>query len=395
MASLLRGLGQRLGRLDPEVARLGGRSPLWLHGASVGEVLSAEPLVELLRRDEPGHPPFFTTTTVTGRDTARRRLGVPATLLPLDLPPVVGRVVRRLAPAAVVILETELWPALIRAAAGAGVPVLIVSARLSPGAAARYARVRAFFAGALGQVAEIAAQSEDDARRFVALGARAERVSVQGSLKLARRHTASAGPPPVDLGDRPVLVAASTQPGEEEAVLAACAALWRDHPDLLLVLAPRRPERFAEVTELLDRSGVSWSRRGAGVARVPAGDRVFLLDTVGELASFFPGARGAFVGGTLAPLGGHNLLEPAATGVPVQYGPHVENVREAAALLEGCGAGTRVAGAADLAAVWRALLEDPAAARAAGVRAQAELEARSGVAEEIAARVRRHLRRGG
>lgn len=393
MASLFRGLPQRLGRLDPEVARLAGRAPLWLHAASVGEVLSAAPLVEGLRRTEPGHPPFVTTTTVSGRETARERLGVPATLLPLDLPAIVGRAVARLAPAAVVILETEIWPGLIRSAAARGAPVVMVSARLTPAASERYRRFRSFFAAALESIAEVAAQTEADARRFAALGVPPQRISVLGSLKLARRAAPAEAPRPVDLGQRPVIVAASTQPGEEAAVLAACSSVWAAHPDVLLLLAPRRPERFAEVARLLDEARLPWSRRTAGAARVEADERVFLLDSVGELAGFFAGARAAFVGGTLAPLGGHNLLEPAAAAVPVQFGPHLDNVRDAAALLEGCGAGTRVADAAALAAVWRRLLDEPAAARAAGERGRAELDRHRAVAEAAVACVRRHLRR--
>lgn len=383
---------ERLGRLAPEVAGLAGRAPLWIHAASVGEVLSAEPLVERLRRQEPGRAIFLSTTSVTGRATARQRLRVPATLLPLDLPPLVARVLRRLRPAALVILETEIWPGLIGAAARAAVPVLFVSARITPGAAAVYARFGFLFRRALARVTAVAAQTEADAGRFIALGVPPERVTVLGSLKLAAGGDGEGPPCPVALGDRPVLVAASTQPGEEDAVLDACDSLWPDHREVLLVLAPRRPERFAEVAALLDRRGLSWSRRSAGSATVGAGERVLLLDTVGELARFFPGARAAFVGGTLAAHGGHNVLEPVTAGVPVAFGPHLENVREAADLLLACGGGVEVGDAAELARAWRDVLDRPEAARQRAEGARAELRARRRVADAAADLVRRHLR---
>lgn len=387
-------LWQRLGRLDPEVARLAGRRPLWLHAASVGEVLSAEPLVERLRRDEPARPLLVTTTSLTGRAAARERLGLPATLLPLDLPPIVRPAMRRLDPAALVILETEIWPGLIAAAAQIGAPVLMVSARMSERSLRGYGRVRGLFRRALQRVSMIAAQTTADAERFIALGAPRERVVVLGSLKLARRASESpARTCSVSLGDRDVIVAASTQPGEEQAVLEACAPLWQRFPRLLLVLAPRRPERFDEVAAMLERAGLRSLRRSGGATSVPSEAQVFLLDTVGELATYFPGARAAFVGGTLAPLGGHNVLEPAGFGVPVAYGPHLDNVRPAAELLESAGAGTRVANGADLGRHWQEMLADPQAARDRGERGRAELEARGRVADEVADLVRRHLRR--
>jgi len=385
---------ERLGKLDPAVAQLAGRAPIWLHAASVGEVLSMQPLVDCLRREEPSHPLFATTTSLTGRAAARERLGLPATLLPLDLPPIAGAAVRRLAPAALVIVETELWPSLIHGAARAAVPVLIVSARLSPKAMRSYTRFRFLFRDALARVAAIAAQTREDAARFVELGAPAERVMVLGSLKFARRGSAAAGATcPVDLGARPLVIAASTQPGEEEVVLDACARLWPSHPSMLLVLAPRRPERFDEVAVFLQRRGVRLARRSDGVERVPTDAAVFLLDSVGELASFFAPARVAFVGGTLAAIGGHNVLEPAAFGVPVTFGPYLDNVREGAELLRGAGAGDVVRNAAELAQAWRARLDDPTEARESGERARAELLRRGRVGEEVAALVRRHLER--
>jgi 3-deoxy-D-manno-octulosonic-acid transferase len=394
---LVRGAGgewaERLGRLPADVAALSGRAPIWVHAASVGEVLAAEPLVRLLSRRDADHPTFMTTTSLTGRTTAREQIGVPAALLPLDWAWVVRRVLGTMHPAALVVVETELWPNLFRAARRAGVPLVLVSGKISARAAQRYAWVRPLIRAALRQVCAIAAQTADDAGRFVALGAPPERVRVVGSLKFSRVILPPAGAPPVALGERPVLVAASTHPGEEELVLAACRALWERHPSTLLVLAPRRPERFAEVGDLLRAAGVSWLPRTQVEGAMPAGVRVLLVDTLGELSAFFHGARGAFVGGTVAPVGGHNVLEPAAFGVPVAFGPRVENVREAASVLLQAAGAVQVDTADDLAGAWLRLLDDSTEGLAMGARARAEVERRAAAASECAAIVRACIER--
>jgi 3-deoxy-D-manno-octulosonic-acid transferase len=223
----------------------------------------------------------------------------------------------------------------------------------------------------LRSVCAIAAQTEADAARFRVLGAPAERVHVVGSLKFARESPASeASRCPVRLGTRPVLVAASTHEGEEEVVLEAARVLWKEQPGALLVVAPRHSDRFDRVARLLERLGLPYVRRTDGLEAVPEDVPVLLLDSVGELPAFFPASAAAFVGGTLVSVGGHNVLEPALSGAMVAFGPHVDKVRDAAALLVRAGVGAAVETAEELAAAWRDALRDPrpAAERARAVR---------------------------
>ncbi|MFN8627252.1 MAG: glycosyltransferase N-terminal domain-containing protein [Candidatus Binatia bacterium] len=378
-------LAERFGRIPPAAQRL--PQPVWVHAASVGEVLAAAVLVDQIRQHWPARPVVMSTTSVSGRETARQRVAASAAmLLPLDVSTVVEGVMRAIAPCALVLVETEIWPALIRAAARQGVPCVLVSGRVSARAAARYAWVRWLTRAALAQVRAFAMQSETDARRIVALGAPADRVEVIGSLKFARVPATQvgigqAGAAPALVDGRVMLVAASTHAGEEQVVLEACAPLWREHPGLLLLLAPRRPERFDEVSALLAHAGMSVQRRSALDGRVARSTQVLLLDTLGELPNFLPGARAVFVGGTLVPVGGHNVLEPALRGRPVAFGPHTENVAAAADALLDAGAAERVRAAGDLRAAWRRLLRAPAAADAMGARGRAVIAARAAVAE--------------
>jgi 3-deoxy-D-manno-octulosonic-acid transferase len=369
------GAGERLGRL-PAAARHLTERPLWLHCASVGETRSAAPLVSRLRERAPRRPLVVSTTTLSGRAVARDDLGADvATLLPVDALHIVDRVFRTVRPRALVLVETELWPGLLRAAAAVGAPVAMVSGRLSARALARYRWAGPLFPAALAHVSAFAMQTGADAERIIALGAAPERVRVTGSLK-ASTAPAAAAPPPLDgLAQRRVLVAASTQPGEEEFVLRAFAALQPLYRDTLLILAPRRPERFDAVAGLAATSGLPWQRRSALAGAVGSDVAVLVLDTLGELVRFFPAAWAVFVGGTVAPLGGHNVLEPAAHGRPVAFGPHTANVAAAAAALCAAGGGAVVHTPAELAEHWVGLLALRAAADAAGARARAALTA--------------------
>ncbi len=395
-----RGLSERLGRVP--LAALGLRQPLWVQAASVGEVLAAQPLIEELRRRRPDLPILVCTTSVAGRETARAHLGADGVMLaPLDLGWIVARVLRRVRPCGLVIVETEFWPALIRAAARRDIPVVVVSGRLSERSAARYAWTGPLTRAVLRRIGAFAMQSAADAARVLALGAPPARVQVVGSLKFARTVTAGGGgaqpraaAAPVLADGRPVLIAASTHAGEERMVLAACAELWVEYPQALLLIAPRRPERFEEVDQLLAHSGVRRQRRSQLRGPVEPATQVLLLDTIGELPSVLPAACAVFVGGTIAPVGGHNVLEPALFAKPVAFGPHIANVTAAAEMLLRAHAAMQVADAPALAAEWRRLLAQPAAAAEMGARGQAVVTAHAAVAERTADIVCRHLRTG-
>jgi 3-deoxy-D-manno-octulosonic-acid transferase len=376
-----RGLGERICFLPSSVRAL--RRPFWVHAASVGEVLAAEPLIREIRRRDPEAQVLLTTTTVSGRETARERSAATAVMLaPLDLEWIVRRLLRELSPRALLVVETEIWPAMFRATAKRGIPIAVVSGRLSERAAGRYAYIRSFLQPALAAVSVFVMQSQGDANRIIALGAPTERVSVAGSLKSSRRS--GAGDAARWLGNnRTILVAASTHDGEEELVLDACKPLWKEPGNPLLLIAPRRPERFSEVVRLLHSRNLSSERRSEHRGVVAAETNVVLLDTLGELPGCLPSALAVFVGGTVAPVGGHNVLEPALAAKPVAFGPHTENVAEAAEALLAADAAIVVHSAADLETEWRGFLRDPTAAVAKGRRAHSVTEKQSGVMAQV------------
>lgn len=376
-----RGLGERVGFLPPAVRAL--RRPFWVHAASVGEVLAAEPLIAEIRRYDPAARVLLTTTTVSGRETARARSAATVVMLaPLDLEWIVRRLVRELSPRALLVVETELWPAMFRAATKRGIPIAVVSGRLSKRAAARYAWIPSFLRSALGAVDVFVMQSQGDADRIIALGAPADRVSVAGSLK-SSRGSGSGDAPGWLGGHRAILIAASTHDGEEELVLDACKPLWKEPGNLLLLIAPRRPERFSEVVRLLHSRNLSSERRSERRGVVAAETNVVLLDSLGELPDCLPSALAVFVGGTVAPVGGHNVLEPALAAKPVAFGPHTENVAGAAAALVGADAAIVVHSAADLETEWRSFLRQPELAVEKGRRARQVTEKQSGVMAQV------------
>jgi 3-deoxy-D-manno-octulosonic-acid transferase len=334
------------------------------------------PLVSALRARWPEAEIVLSTVTATGAAVARARLpGAAVFTCPLDLPRPVRRALARVDPRALVVLETELWPNLFRALAGAGRPVAVVNGRISDRSYRRYRRVRALFGRVLRDVALFAMQSAEDARRVIDLGAPADRVTVTGSLKMDGPDAdGEAGPAwreRLGLGDRTVWVAGSTHRGEEDAVLAAFRTARARRADLRLVLAPRHPERVEEVEAQARAAGWRVARRSRPAG---AGDAdVVLLDTVGELGSLYGAADVVFVGGSLVPIGGHNVIEPARHGKAVLFGPHMGNFREAAALLVGAAGAVQVTDAAALGPAVARLLED------AGERARLGAAARAAV----------------
>lgn len=370
---------------------------LWLHAVSVGEVQAAATLIRTLHARYPDAPLLLTTATVTGRWRAEELLGGQASIrfLPYDLPGAVARFLDRARPRLGVVLETELWPNLYRAARRRGVPMILASARVSEKSVRRYRRLGALIRTTLASNLHVAAQTDADARRFLELGADPDRTEVLGNLKFDHELPTDVAARGLVLraalgAARPLWVAGSTHEGEEEQVLDAHAAICRRHPDALLVLAPRHPPRFEAVAGLLRRRAVAHVTRRSG-AIVGHQTQVLLLDTLGELVPYYAAADVAYVGGTLVKVGGHNLLEPAALGRPVIAGPYTFNDPAAARLLVEAGAVRVVRGAEELAAAVTVLLEDPAAARVAGASGRAVVAANQGALARLVARIERLL----
>lgn len=332
---------QRLGFYD--VALKSGEV-LWVHAVSVGEVGAAAPLVRALRERFPFAPVLITTTTPTGYDTVTRQFGetVQHVYCPYDLPWIVRRFLRRFRPRMLLLMETELWPNVIHECRRAEVPVVLVNGRMSEQSAKRYGVLRGFAAGMLRELTWLAVQTAADAERLRQLGAPADRISITGSLKFDVHLPASVFEEGAavrrELGiNRPILMAGSTRPGEEDILLDVLQRLRASYPALLLVIAPRHPERFDAVAELCRKAHLRVARRQTG-AGCEAEVDVFVVDTMGELLKFYAASDVAFVGGSLAPYGGQNVLEPAALGVPVVTGPHLHNFEDIATTLQQAGA---------------------------------------------------------
>ena len=378
-----RSLPERLGRVATWTEPA---PPIWLHAVSVGEVMAATPLALELASRRPDLPLLVSTVTDTGRAVAEQRL--PArqyVFFPLDFGWAVRPALDRLRPRAVLLTETEIWPNFIRACGMRGIPVVLINGRISPRSFPRYRRVRPLFAKVLQGIGLFCMQTSQDAARILELGAPKDRVHVVGNLKFDLAMAGHAGEGlavRTMLGlpnARPVLVAGSTHRGEEGSVLKAFQAARRTAADLVLLLAPRHPERLAEVEGLLAQAGLQWVRR----SRLPApcapacatADRsqqaglpvkelppVILLDTMGELAKLYAAGTIVYVGGSLVPIGGHNVLEAAAYARPVLFGPHMGNFAEMARLFLEQGAGLQVRDATELGEQIVRLLAEPAAA---------------------------------
>ena len=388
-------LGERLGSspfMQPGVA-------IWVHGASVGEIRAAAPLVQALHRNHPDRPILVTTFTATGRRHARQLFGdrVVVSLMPYDLPFFVSRWLNCTKPAVAIIMETEIWPNLYAACAKRRIPVLLVSARMSARAFQRYRRYASLTSAALRNATAIAVQTPADAERFRALGADEARLTVMGNLKfdiaVGEELLASGKALREKLfGSAKVLVAGSTRDGEEGLVLAGFRTLLKTQPNSILVLAPRHPERANAVAAAISAAGFSFRRRSAGDMPLQAGE-VLLVDILGQLMKFFAAGDVAFVGGTLVPVGGHNLLEPAALGLPVLVGPHLENVRDVAEMMHEAGVLTQVQDPDSLAAAAAWLLGNPATCHSIGGVAREKVEENRGALERALALAKPYLPR--
>jgi 3-deoxy-D-manno-octulosonic-acid transferase len=399
-ARYFRSLRERFGFL-PASFQQTAPGAIWLHAVSVGEVISLEEFVRQLRAEIPDAPVFVSTSTLAGRATAMEKLtGVAAGVFyaPVDYVFAVRRVLRRLRPSVVIVAETEIWPNLFREVKRTRAALLIVNGRISDRAAPRYLRFAWFFRHALKWPDVILAQSEAIRELFARIGAPPDRVEIGGNLKYDfQPQRADAGSPVVEFLGRArpdaIWIAASTMPpaepgdvDEDDAVIRAFQELMEKHPGLLLMLVPRKPERFDLVARKLEAAGIDFVRRSS-LKHTSAG--VLLLDSMGELSGLFFLADVVFMGGTLARRGGHNILEPAFFARPVIVGPHMENFRVIAGEFRAAGAVVDIASAAELAPAVDSLLTDRDLAAEIGRRALAWAEARRGATRKAVEHVRR------
>jgi 3-deoxy-D-manno-octulosonic-acid transferase len=393
------GFIDRLGRV-PKLEGQGGRPLIWIHAVSVGEVLGVSRLVKDLDAALPEYFVAVSTTTRTGHALARERFGANRVFYcPLDLPWAVRSYLNALQPRLLVLAETEFWPNLLAGCFRRRIPVAVVNARISDRSWPRYRRLRWLWKPFLSRLSRVLAQTPIDAERLKAIGCRPDRITVAGNLKFDVRAAKEAEATQLLKSLAPNLkfiVAGSTLEGEESALLDAWPRLRESDPQLVLVLAPRHPERFEAVAALLKSSGIQWVRRSnwreppKSTLKSLSPGEIVLLDTIGELASVYSIASVAFVGGSLIPAGGHNPLEPAQFGVPIIMGLYYANFRAITDDLIAHNA-IRIAGKQDLAAALTELLIDRTAAEAMGKRARQVFEAQSGATSRCVTALRELL----
>jgi 3-deoxy-D-manno-octulosonic-acid transferase len=381
------GLVERLGRVPERLlATSAGSRPdrvIWVHAVSLGEVLAVSRLVEQMRRTFPQHRVLVSTTTDTGQELARKRLGEASVFyFPMDFAFAIRPYLRVLQPELVVLAETEFWPNFLRLAHASGARIAVVNGRISDRSLPNYRRFRWALRRMLVHVDLFLAQTAEDSARVQSIGAEAQRVQVTGNLKF---DLGLPSPPPIveslrqslaAEGAGPVLVCGSTLEGEEPLLLKAFENVRVGHADAVMILAPRHPERFDQVAILLRQLGIRAVRRSQWQGEALAG-RVLLVDSVGELAALYALADVAFVGGSLVPRGGHNIIEPAQHGVAIVTGNHTENFRDIVALFQSRDA-VRIVGMAELPLTLMQLLADDDERRALGRRAEQTMRSQMG-----------------
>ena len=392
------GLAGRLGRVPDELREaVAGRNVIWLHAVSVGEVMAATQLIRELRAALPGWVIAVSTTTATGQRLARERLPEsPVFYLPLDFAFVIRRYLRVLHPKTLVLMESELWPNLIDQCARRGIPIAVVNARISDRSLPRYLRLQRLWRPLLEKISLYLAQSRENADRLVRIGAPADRVHVAGNLKYDVR-TAVANTLTELLRanlptDAPTIICGSTLDGEERMLLDAWPTVLETEPSAVMVLAPRHPDRFAAVAGLVTERGFP-GQRASEFRRHPgpvAPGSVFLLDTIGDLASIYSLGTLAFVGGSLIPSGGHNPLEPAQFGVPVLVGPSFENFREIVEAMQASSA-IRIVSPRSLGTTIADLLRHTSETQVLGERGREVFESQSGATKRTVAALLRLL----
>ena len=392
------GIGQRLGAVPQTLRKLvGDRSTIWIHAVSVGEVIAATRLIELLDTIDPNAPVVISTTTRTGQKLAQQRFGDTRVFYyPLDFAWIVRRYLRALRPRILVLMESELWPRMIVEAHRANIPVVVANGRVSDRSLPRYRALQSLWRPFLRKLTRVLAQTEQDKKRFITIGVPQAIIETAGNLKYdirtvgeseitkeLRTHLAA--------GTK-IIVAGSTLDGEESSLLQAFRELLAQSPQLILILAPRHPERFRAVEELAQQSQLPCIRRSSWIPQpIPPGS-VFLLDSIGELASVYSLASVAFVGGSLIPAGGHNPLEPAQFAVPILMGSYTENFRGMVAVLLSHEA-IRITPPERLGAALGELLSSPLSPQM-GARARQVFEEHAGASEHCFAAIKKILAAG-
>jgi 3-deoxy-D-manno-octulosonic-acid transferase len=380
-----RGFAERTGKVPVRLNVAGdhGRRVIWIHAVSVGEVLAVSGLVERMRENFPGHRVVVSTTTDTGQDVARKRFGPENVFyFPMDFAFAIQPYLRDLNPELVILAETEFWPNFLRLVHRSGAAIAVVNGRISDRSWPRYRRFGWALRRMLAEIDLFLAQTQPDRERLEALGADPQRVHVTGNLKF---DVSLPAPPPIveklrqalaREGAGPVLVCGSTVEDEEAPLLKAFENLRASHPRAVMILAPRHPERFDDVAILVRQMGIALHRRSRWQGEPLAGS-VFLVDSIGELAALYALAEVAFVGGSLVPRGGHNIIEPAQHGVAIVTGNHTENFRDIVGLFQSRDA-VRIVGLAELPLTLMHLLEDDGERRALGRRAKETIRSQMG-----------------
>jgi 3-deoxy-D-manno-octulosonic-acid transferase len=381
------GLRQRFGMVPAALAGRGENPAIWVHAVSVGEVVASSAVVEALRQNFPSHRVLVSTTTSTGQKLAAQRFGAQNVFyFPLDFAFAVRPYLDALRPELVVVAETEFWPNFLRCAKRCGARIAVINCRISDRSFPGYKRLRFWLPRLLGKTLDnvdlFLAQTEEDRRRLMEIGAAESKVAVVGNLKF----DVSPPPPPaivaslresfIHSGAGPVLVCGSTLEGEEGSLLSAFRNILGNHPKAVMILAPRHPERFSEVAELVEKLGFRMWRRSLWSGE-PLSGGVFLVDSIGELAALYSLATVAFIGGSLVPRGGHNILEPALYGVPIVTGNHYENFRDVVNFFASRNA-VRIVGLAELPLVFMEMIENDDERTTLGRSALAALESQRG-----------------
>jgi len=393
-----KGFGQRLrqsfGFIPAAVmAPVAGKNCIWIHAASVGEIVAASPIVKEIRKTLPGNPILISVVTANGYEMAKRIISDADSIIyfPLDLPWLSEWTVRRIRPRVFLPVETELWPNFLRSVCRHGIPVMMVNGRISDKSVRRYQYLRGILANMLDTIVKFCMQSTIDAQYIIQMGADPKRVIVTGNTKFDQTYTDTDPEKIVSLRHQlglaaaePVIVAGSTHKGEEELLLAAFCKVKAVYPHAALIIAPREILRAEEILAMAAQAGFRTITRTALAAEPVEGHEIVVLNTIGELGQIYSLGDIIFVGGSLVPLGGHNILEPAAHGKPIVVGPHMFNFKESYALFSGRNACTTVFDEASLAERWLEILSNETLRRAMSEEALAIIRENRGAARKSA-----------